>query len=272
MMKIVTFWGGLGNQMFEYAYYEWLKKKYPNEIIYGYYPSAGLKDHNGLEVHKHFDIDLPQTCIISNIIGRVLFNANRLLRRLGLSEIATCTQKNQKFDTVFHCDYWQDKKFITDSFVMKFNLQKLSSRNKELLDEILCKDVCSVHVRRGDYLSAMNSSTYGGICTESYYKKAIQEIRTNAPNIRLAFFSDDSQYVKETFSYDNMQIVDWNKGEDSILDMYLMSQCKYMILANSTFSYWAARLNEKSNVIYCPIKWTNDNEPDIILSSWIKIK
>lgn len=270
-MKIVTFWGGLGNQIFEYAYYEWLKKKFPNEKIYGYYPAMGLKDHNGLEVNKRFNVQLPESTTISNLIGVFLFNANRIFRRLGLSELATCTQRNGRYNATFHCDYWQDKKYLTGSLKMEFKLTELSLKNAELIEQIESGNVVSVHVRRGDYLTSSNASTYGGICTEEYYKSAIATVLEIAPDARLLFFSDDSQYVRHTYKFDNMQIVDWNKGENSFYDMFLMSKCKYMILANSTFSYWAARLNQNAKLICCPTKWTNENNPDIILNSWMKI-
>ena len=100
----------------------------------------------------------------------------------------------------------------------------------------------------------------------------INDIEKNIDNPHYIFFSDDPDYVKSYYSFANMTVVDWNKGEKSIFDMYLMSQCKFMILANSTFSYWAARFNKKAEIICCPNKWTNDNEPDIILDNWIKIK
>lgn len=270
-MKIVTFWGGLGNQIFEYAYYVWLKENFPNDKIYGYYPTIGLSDHNGLEVNKWFDIKLPDTSIFSNLIAGFLFNINRIFRRLGLSEFATCTQRNEKYYKIFHCDYWQDKKYLTKSFNMDLKLTDLSPKNAELIEEIKSENVISVHVRRGDYLTSSNVLAYGGICTEEYYKKAIVTIQDVVPNSKLLFFSDDCQYVHDTYRFDNMQVVNWNKGENCILDMYLMSKCNYMILANSTFSYWAARLNKNAKIICCPTKWTNINEPDIILENWIKI-
>lgn len=51
-MKICEFRGGLGNQLFEYAHYLYMKKKYPDEKFYGYYPSCELWCHQGLEIHK----------------------------------------------------------------------------------------------------------------------------------------------------------------------------------------------------------------------------
>lgn len=271
-MKIVVFWGGLGNQLFEYAYYKWLQEKYPDQKIYSYFPSIGLTNHNGLEISKHFNVELPPSSILTTVIGYTLFNVNRICRRLHLPVIATCTQQNCKYSTVFHCDYWQDKKYISNSFNLEsFNIDNLDEKNRELLKIVDGDDIVAVHIRRGDYLMAENIGMYGGICTEKYYSQAMKFIEERIGNPRYIFFSDDSRYVKEHYYEKAAIIVDWNTGKQSFYDMFLMSQCKNMILANSTFSYWAARLNNKSGIICCPNKWTNHNEPDIILDCWNKI-
>lgn len=270
-MKIITFWGGLGNQIFEYAYYKWLQEKFPNEKIYGYYPAVGLAAHNGLEINKRFNVELPCSSKISNIIGTILFNVDRVCRRLHLPLMFTCTQSNEKYSTIFHCDYWQDKKYELSNFKMQFNISNIESDNLSLLAKMKGKNTVAIHIRRGDYLNPGVTSIYGGICTEEYYQKAINQISSTVDNPYYLFFSDDPQYVRDVYRLENMTIIDWNKGEKSIFDMYLMSQCKYMILANSTFSYWAARLNEKADKIFCPTRWTNITPPNIILDNWIKI-
>lgn len=270
-MKIITFWGGLGNQLFEYVYYRWLQEKYPNEKIYGYYPSIGLRDHNGLEINKRFMVELPKTSKKSNIIGSILFNVNRACRRLCLPLVHTCTQLNEKYNVIFHCDYWQDKKYELPNLKFRFNIANISQENLDLLSKMERMNTVAVHIRRGDYLKPGISSIYGGICTEEYYQKALNIISADIENPLYIFFSDDPRYVRNTYCLGNMVIVDWNKGENSIYDMYLMSRCKYMILANSTFSYWAARLNENAERIYCPRRWTNCNPPNIILDNWKRI-
>lgn len=270
-MKIITFWGGLGNQIFEYAYYKWLQEKYPNENIYGYYPAIGLAAHNGLEINKRFEVELPRTSKMSNIIGGILFNMDRICRRLHLPLVITCTQINEKYNAIFHCDYWQDKKYELPGFKMRFKISDIDRENLDLLSKMEGNNTVAIHIRRGDFLSPTNKVIFGGICTDEYYKHAISKISENVDNPLFIFFSDDSQYVRDTFKMNNMIIVDWNKGEKNIYDMYLMSKCKYMILANSTFSYWAARLNENAAIVICPNRWSNINPPNIILNKWLKI-
>ena len=271
-MKIVTFWGGLGNQIFEYFYYLWLKDQNPTEKIYAYYPSKGLAAHNGLEIDKRFDAVLPKSSNLTNLIGGFLFNTNRLCLKLRLPLLFTCTNENGKYNAIFHCDYWQDKKYMPKDFALQFKLDKFEAENEMVLKIIESKNTVAVHVRRGDYTTSDNMATYGGICTEGYYAKALAEVLKRVENPQFIFFSDDPEYVRENYNYPNMIIVDWNKKDRSIYDMYLMSKCKYMVLANSTFSYWAARLNRNVISVWCPSKWTNFNEPKIILDGWNTIK
>ena len=101
--------------------------------------------------------------------------------------------------------------------------------------------------------------------------KALQTVCQTTENPLFVFFSNDPDYVKEHYKLKNMLVVDWNTGDESFIDMYLMSNCKFMILANSTFSYWAARLNKKTNMVIYPSKWYNTFTPDIFPESWCGI-
>ena len=272
-MKIVTFWEGLGNQIIEYAYYLWLKEQCPKDKIFGFYPKAGLKDHNGLEIERHFDIVMPSESIFGNFVGNVLFYLDKILIRMHIPQIFTSTMKNYNIKKVFHCDYWQDIKYIPQGFQLEFRPIDLNVNNKKLLDLLYMKNSVAVHVRRGDYLQQKTLGLYGGICTDSYYEKAIAKILKEVKNPHFIFFSNDAEYCRNTYHLENMIVVDWNTGENSYIDMFLMAHCKYMILANSTFSYCAARFNKCVKQVFCPIKWSNViPAPNLTLPDWIEVE
>ena len=264
--------GGLGNQIIEYQYYRFLKNLYPNERFFSFLPKAGLDRHNGFEITKVFNVKLPEIFVVTTMIGYVLFYLNKILKRLGLPLLLTSTRQQRKDKALFHCDFWQDRIFLEDSFQFDFKTFKISDNNKKVLDLIEKANVISVHVRRGDYLVGDAVNIYGGICTQTYYRNAINWVNNHVNNPFFLFFSDDPDYVKKEFDMSNKLVVDWNSGSNSFIDMYLMSKCYGMILANSSFSYCAARLNENCQFVLCPTKWGNKStSPDLTLESWIEI-
>ncbi|MBR2951324.1 MAG: alpha-1,2-fucosyltransferase [Lachnospiraceae bacterium] len=129
----------------------------------------------------------------------------------------------------------------------------------------------SVHVRRGDYLDPANQAMFGGICTEAYYDAAIQYVLERYPDAHFYVFSDDTAYVREKYCGPQYTIVDWNTGENSFFDIKLMSCCKHNICANSTFSFWGARLNSNEDKIMVrPAKHKNSQQiiPKMLHELW----
>lgn len=120
-------------------------------------------------------------------------------------------------------------------------------RNRELMEEMANQTAVSIHVRRGDYLDAVNATMFGGICTEAYYDTCIRYVKERYPEAVFYVFSDDAEYVRARYRGPEFRIVDWNRGKDSFYDMQLMSCCRHNICANSTFSFWGARLNAASD-------------------------
>lgn len=121
--------------------------------------------------------------------------------------------------------------------------------NYRLAKEMQSGPSVSVHVRRGDYLKQENSQMFGNICTDAYYDKALSVMKSKVPNAHFYLFSDDIAYVKEKYRGEEYTVVDVNHGADSFYDMWLMSRCRHNICANSTFSFWGARLNDHEDKI-----------------------
>lgn len=121
--------------------------------------------------------------------------------------------------------------------------------NAEMAARMKTTESVSVHVRRGDYLDPVNAEMFGNICTEEYYASAMDVIRKNCRKPHFYLFSDDPAYVKKHFKGAEYTLVDINHGKDSFYDMWLMSNCQHNICANSTFSFWGARLNRNADKI-----------------------
>lgn len=137
-------------------------------------------------------------------------------------------------------------------------------RNRELMERMGREVSVSLHIRRGDYLDPENAAMFGGICTDAYYEAAVDFIRERFPNAHFYVFSDDPAYAKEHYREPDFTVVDWNTGKNSLFDMQLMSCCKHNICANSTFSFWGARLNPSPDKIMIrPAKHKNGQDVEM---------
>ncbi len=268
-MKILIFSGGLGNQIFGYAFYTCLKKKYPGEKIYGIYSHKWMSEHYGLEINKYFDVKLPVSPLLIQVFTGLLY----FLKKLGF-----CRNKismgNRDFDadTIVNNACKMRVDFIPkETGWIEFKQPELSEQNQQVLELIRQRNSVFLHVRRGDYYSPQYIAKLGGTCPKEYYEKAIRKILEVEPEAEFFVFSDDIQWVKENLEIPAPTYIDWNTGTNSYLDMYLMSQCSYAIIANSTFSFWGAMLGVKKKVVCYPTKWVNEpyTAPQIFPSDWV---
>lgn len=171
--------------------------------------------------------------------------------------------------------YYQSEKYfkeITNIIRKDFTFPKpVDIINQKLINQIDNTESVSIHIRRGDYLNIPNTQN---ICSISYYKKAINLILKNISNPQFYIFSNDINWCKQHLQIDKAIFISNNTGKNSFIDMQLMSCCKHNIIANSTFSWWGAWLNNNPNkIIISPNKWMNDTNGtgDIIPNDWIKI-
>ncbi len=268
-MKIVTFKGGLGNQIFQYAFYLYLKRQVKSKI-YGYYNKNWLNGHNGLEIQNIFEIKLPKSSLFSNLIAFFI----RLLNFFTKRNYFISSDQTVKMESIYFDGWWQDKKYYQGlGNWLTFRDFQLDEQNSCILEEITNSDSISVHIRRGDYLEDHFAQKYGNICTISYYNEAIKLMKNNFSNPKFFIFSDDIEWAKNNLCVENRIYVSINTDRKSFLDMYLMSRCKANIMANSTFSYWGAFLNKNSIMVVYPKKWYNSKylAPNIFNDNWIGI-
>lgn len=291
-MKIVKIYGGLGNQMFQYALAVALKNEYPNEkIALDISTFKGTVAHNGFELFDVFNVSIRELASIRQILKLTVYSVSdyrqRLYRKL-LPKRKTEIIESYCFQFIenifvpgdgYYDGYWQCscyfKKYKT-LLQQEFSLRnELDTRNKLMYDKILSEsNSVGIHVRRGDYL---NAGLYSGICTMDYYVNAVSKAREIASGpLNIYIFSNDMKWSAENLSGlfhvdDNVIFVDWNTGKSSYKDMNLMSACQINIIANSSFSWWAAYLNSRNNnTVIAPHKWVNTPmEKPVQCADWI---
>ena len=133
-----------------------------------------------------------------------------------------------------------------------------------ILMERMGKEISvSLHIRRGDYLDLENAAMFGGICTDAYYEAAVRFIRDRFPEAHFYVFSDDPAYAKER--YRSLHFTGQWTGipERAVCSIYAAytSCCNHNICANSTFSFWGARLNpSKDKIMIRPAKHKNGQD------------
>lgn len=290
-MKIVNILGGLGNQMFQYAFLVALREASGSETCYDASVFKTYPWHNGFELDKLFTITARQASV-DEIKKLSLYTSDyrlwRVLNHLPQRKTRVSESTIKVFSPTlisdpgdyYYTGYWQDSRYF-DRFKaivrQEFTWKKpLDEKNMVLWKDLYSNPAISIHVRRGDYLKDWR---YKGICGHDYYRKAINqalELTTSDP-IRFVVFSDDSlwskDYIVPLLRGRSYTLVDWNTGEAASNDMRLMSACQINIIANSSFSWWAAYLNEHpGSQIISPRRWTNADTTSIRqLEKWIQI-
>lgn len=280
---VVELFGGMGNQMFQYALF--LKLKHLGVDV-----KYDISEYDREDKLRKYSLDVfnINTENDSTIEGETLLFkiANRLQKNGLIFDEMVGDRVGYYRPEVFQQSkytrirgYWQNEMYFSDisdlvRCTYSFDEKKINNKNIELGKQMSSVDSVSVHIRRGDYLDEVNQKIYGGICDEKYYKKAISQIKSLVPGAVLYVFSDDLEWVKENIIKDDMTLIDWNKEDDSWQDMYLMSRCKHHIIANSTFSWWGAWLgNNDDKIVITPNKWfANRESTEIICDDWIRIR
>jgi hypothetical protein len=148
--------------------------------------------------------------------------------------------------------------------VAEFNLKnELSMAGRDALHEIESSNSISMHFRRGDVIANPKyRNWYDGVVTDRYYRSAIDYFAVNVDDPHFFIFSNEIEWVKKNFNIPGkITYVDHNKPETGYEDLYLMSRCKHnMTTGCSSFSWWAAYLNQNPDKIIIRTKQMNYHE------------
>jgi hypothetical protein len=281
-MIIVKIIGGLGNQMFQYAVGRAISYKNNDILKLDIAEFKNYQLHNGYRLNV-FNVDCQLA--VSHEINAMIIK-NKILKKLAKIGIYNCkkgtfyvekSQNETKFDpkifsykNLYLSGYWQNEKYFSDIrniLVKEFTFKNIiSKRAAKYMDLIKNTNSISVHIRRGDYLAL---DWFLGI---EYYKKAIEYVNTQIINPSFFIFSDDIEWCKNNLDFVKNAVY-IEKTNSELEDLELMKNAKHNIIANSSFSWWAAWLNaNKDKIIIAPKIWFKHRvDFDPIPYAWIKL-
>ncbi len=283
IMIVVRLNGGLGNQLFQYATGRHVAHLNKTEL---YIDTSAFSDNT---VDSKWKYELPAFHINATLANEELlkhFKLNdfstsgiMLTKLLSFGKYGKYKFNEYGFDSnvlelrgnYYLKGFFQSEKFfkniaesLKEELVIKENFLP---QKTDLLQDISNKNSVSIHIRRGDYIRNLSAMDTHGLCSKDYYTKAIEFIKRELGNdLHFYLFTDDEEWIHREMHWD----IDCTllSGNSTIEDFYLMSQCKHNIIANSTFSWWAAWLNKNPNKkIIIPKHWrTNVKTEDIYLN------
>jgi len=292
-MVQVRLFGGLGNQLFEYAFGRAISLKKNTSLSLDYYDQIIRTDFDGENLTKITDaFDLPVKFysgkIRKNLVGKHnLVYLDRLITGAYLRTKCVIREDNydrfqakiKKCRNVYLSGYWQSERFfeevkdvIRDDLKFKIERQIM---DLSLYQEITKSNSVSLHVRGKEYIE---HPLYHR-CDVKYYLNALNIISKTNPDLKVFIFTDDTDNVyknyKELLAFSKIVDVKTLFRPD-IVDLFLMSKCKHNIIANSSFSWWSAWLNNNTKkIVISPKKWLKDNfrysSENIVPAEWYKI-
>lgn len=263
-MIIIEVAGGLGNQLQQYALYRkflslgkdarldvsWFEAENQGKMLAG--RELELQFFDGLSYSVCTPEEKAALVGGAGLIGK--------LKRKLFPSVIHCFHESQMYhpellgyEHMYLKGYFACEKYYRDILPelrdeIRFPVSN-NSRNEQIALEMRNCESVSVHIRRGDYLNPENERMFGNICTDAYYSKALELLKEEVPGAHFYLFSDDISYIGEKYHGNEYTVVDINRGRDSFFDMWLMSNCRHNICANSTFSFWGARLNHNEKKI-----------------------
>ncbi|MCL2718575.1 MAG: alpha-1,2-fucosyltransferase [Lachnospiraceae bacterium] len=283
-MKFQYFNGGLGNQIFQYIFYRYFQLHSQDEIYLDDMKFFKVHEHNGYELERIFGV---KPNLISNyfepdvweyMVGVAKSGGGDLcqqMKDMGSDIVMVAETNNFSFNgevhlvtangyhpdltglpgNIYFFGYWINKNWLAkvrETMMKELVFPEIEDKENLYRLGLIQKERCvSVHIRRGDFI------TLGFNLPEQFYQEAMANMAAAMPDSTYLIFSDDIPWCKDNYrelgldkANGKIIFVTGNEGDKSYIDMNLMSRCQGMILANSSFSYFAALHNNRPDKIY----------------------
>lgn len=286
--------GGLGNQLFQYALGRRLALICNTSLKLDI---RGFSTYYKLHKYSLFHFNIDENFVTSeeagkyrNFFSRAFVECNQ---RIFGNKLGTYYQRNyvkectEQFDEnilkvpsdVYIEGYWQTEKYfkeIAQQLRQEFTFKTPPSETNRLMGDVIKRNnSVSIHIRRTDYVTDAASNQDHGVCGLPYYRRAMTHISERVETPHFYVFSDDMNWVKANLRSEHATTyVDFNNADTNFEDLRLMSLCKHNIIANSTFSWWGAWLNQNDGkIVIAPEKWYASNRSfgDVVPKEWIKM-
>ncbi|MGA2914819.1 MAG: alpha-1,2-fucosyltransferase [Sedimentisphaerales bacterium] len=288
-MIIVGLKGGLGNQLFQYAFARNLAHIHNTVFKLDISGFSGQQcSLTPFNIQQNFASAEEVKKLINpnqTAIGKWIYSLFHNHPKRAKSHIKV---KSPHFnprllklpDNVYIDGYFQSEKYfiniadiIRDEFRVK---NELNGRNKNMAEMAQNTQSVSLHIRRGDYVSNPKANQTHGTCSLAYYYRCIEQVNQEIKQPHFFVFSDDIDWCKSNLRISfPVVFVDHNQPDKDYEDLRLMSFCRHHIIANSSFSWWGAWLAlYMDKIVFAPEKWfvRDDIKTDgMIPDNWIKI-
>lgn len=294
-MIIARLIGGLGNQMFQYAMARNIALRNNAQLKFDISdfsnPEVGTQRDYSLSIFKIKEAFASQEEV--NFYLKYKKNDPKTLSD-RIHNLFVANQYKYVERQSFQYESWlekvRDNTYITGfwpSFRYFENINKTILNDFSLKPKFACKvDHCcldrinqtqsvSLHIRRGDYASDEKTNKHHGLVDMSFYTQAEEIIQKKVGKLHLFIFSDDIPWVKQHLHLQSpVSYVSGKYSKHDWEDLELMKHCKHNVIANSTFSWWGAWLNQNKNkIVISPKKWFNfdRNLEDLLPKTWIQL-
>ena len=264
---IVTLFGGLGNQMFQYAFGRHISNLTNRKLILDTF-QLERRDREENFIYRNYDLDIFNLTNVEIVNGfsepaEVIVEPWDDVHRVNnflLTKTITSKAKNLRIE-----GYWASPKYFN---TIDFDFKDKVKDNK-LLNDIRDSESVMLNIRRADFID----NEYLGLIGRDYIEKGLSRLADI--NTKCFIFSDDIDWCRENIG-DLGYIVDHSyKGYKFSNYLQLMSNCKYFIIPNSTFAWWAAYISKSKKAVYYPDNWIKNPKSeivDIFPKDWIRIK
>lgn len=292
---IVFLQGGIGNQLFQYAYAEYLNKVDNKPVAVYFYSKGDKYNRENIIKYLHPSVPLLGSSILDRFILRNIERPKNIITKLArkLSFIYGIRFSNERQKDNFHQyykgldnrgitmvrGYWQSAEMVNlvqEGLVKVIGKFSIESEEYSDISHKMSNYANPVAIHIRDFSTSINHTQQ--TISESYYKKAIDKILSSNKDAFFFVFASDNKYAKgiiaDSLSENNYLLVPNSDNPRKDLEaLILMSQCKYFILSNSTFGWWGAwfswaKQKNEDSVFYMPDRWDMSKDAKNISESF----